>query len=217
VGVHTIMDMNLQCISVLSPHLSSPSLPLPSSTLDPIWVIVRVQDDESVLGLANQLSTITTQEADMESESTEADRTHEAAPNPFATPSYQEHPFGSGSMMTNPHSIPTGACLERLLLQNHPPSPSSGVDSTPHPPTPTGQENIATQLAPVTATADSTTHPCSITTRTVPNQNQLTGWNSSLDSHQDQSLEWNQQHPGTLSAGSNTALMEDSSSETNTT
>lgn len=180
---------------------------------------MRVPDDETVLGLANQLSTITTHEVDMESESTEADRTdHRAAPNPFATPSYQEHPFGSGSLMTNPHSIPTGACLERLLMQNRPPSPSC-VD-TPHPTTPTGQDTLVAHLGPITATADSTTHPCSVPARTVLNlnQNQISEWNSSIASAQNQNLEWNQpQQPGTPNTNSSTTMMEDAAPETNTT
>lgn len=204
--------MLIKVITSIYRHQSIP----PSPLADPVWVIVRVQDDESILGLANQLSTITTHEADMESESTEADRTeHEAAPNPFATPSYQEHPFGSGSMMTSPHSIPTGACLERLLLQSQPPSPS-GVDQTPHPTTPTGQDTLAAHLGSFTATADSTTHPCSIPARTVSNQNQLSEWNTSSSSCQNQTLEWNQQEPGTPSVSSNTAMMEDANSETST-
>lgn len=151
----------------------------------------------------------------MESESTEANRTEPgAAPNPFASPSYQEHPFGSGSMMTSPHSIPSGTCLERLLLQNQPPSPS-GIEHTPHPTTPTEQDTLAAHLGSFTATADSTTHP--VPAKTVSNQNQLSEWNTSLPSCQNQTLEWNQQEPGTPSVSSNTAMMEDANSETSTT
>lgn len=149
---------------------------------DPVWVIVRVQDDASILGLANQLSNITTQETDMESEETCTDKTrHDQDVAPSMSTSCQEHTFGSGSMMTSPNSIPTGVCLERLL-QNHPPSPTdSGREELA---CQGRQENTPLHLDSVRASADSSSHPSSIPMHSVSNQNQTLEWNSGLAQQQ---------------------------------
>ncbi len=168
---------------------------------DPVWVIlhVAVAEDEGVLGLASQLSTITTREADMEADDTSDNTTLTAAtrleqgvaPNPFgssphSTPSsanapasYQEHPFGSGSMMSGggggPGSIPMDAAyLERLLVQDQEATPPSPCIAT------------NTPLDPIRASADSTTS-CSVP---VPqSQNQELEWKCSVVSAQNQTAE----------------------------
>ena len=196
------------------------------SIADPVWVIVRVPDDASVMGLANQLSTITTQEADMESDSTEVVRDQQqVATNPFGSStasSYQDHPFGSGSMMTSPHSIPTGGGgLEQLLLQSHTPPPINNTATS------SVVENVADSI---TAVADSTTQ---FQSASLTNQGHAPSWDSSAataSGHNQTSLDWASQQeaappilaPNTASTAtiaSETAsmatIMDDSSSETN--
>lgn len=170
-----------------------------------------------VNSLANQLSTITTHEADMESEPSKTTDTtrleHEVAPNPFATANYQ---FNSGSMMTSPHSIPAGAHLERLLLQPSPQSSENSNAITTQSPSERGQEN-ALHLGSVKVSADSTT----IQTLSDPNQNQIPG----LALGQNQTSEWNavEQNEGVVSPGVTTqgsgssAMMEEASPEMNPT
>lgn len=84
-------------------------------------MIVRVSEDESIIGLTEKLSSITTQEVEMSdsSKTVVIDERLEpsvAATNPFAGgsgsgPLLDHHPFGSGSMM-NSHNAST---LEQLL------------------------------------------------------------------------------------------------------
>ena len=146
----------------------------PLYSTDPVWVIVRVQEDASVMGLANQLSTISTQETDMEQSDSQAGRQPQTT-NPFGTPTFQDHSFRTSSLNS---STGTGTCLERLLLQNHPPSPvlpdldsiSQGIA--------TENTLIAGTVDPVRTSADSTTSSFPIPSLPVSSQNQTSEWNT---------------------------------------
>ena len=185
---------------------------------EPVWVVVRVQvappEDEGVAGLANQLSSITTREAEMEDSDaniTTVTRLQQGvASNPFgssphpapsSTPtSFQDHSFGSGSMMSGPGSIPVdAACLERLLTQDQQATPPSlGA--------PAVTNNIA--LSSVRASADSTT--CSLSAQS---QNQSLEWNSKSDSGQSQSAGIAEEVGG-VSEGASCSMMDEGNTET---
>ena len=129
-------------------------------------------------GLANQLSSITTHEGEMETEGskTETKRFEQnVATNPFASPSLcQEHSLGLSSMVTSSNSIQTGSHLERLLLQNTSSSQTAIENSSSLPQSPT-PSHTPSQLSSITAQHDTISHS---SPTAVSNQNQVLELNS---------------------------------------